>query len=256
MKRVKKRTFSGAVLEQEIYSIADSSSPKTAAPRLRFKSEEERAAHRDGISRRHHARIINENYSPSSIYGTLTFKEDEEVHTFSEARIIRKSFLRRLRYKYPEAKINIYMGRGKHTHRIHFHFLSDGIPEDYIKKQWIYGEIVHTVHLREHNFYNGEDCGRDYTGLANYLFDHWTAEQGGKRWTQTRTVKSPKAETPKEIRRSYSENNPPRAPKGYKLTDVKETKFGYLYFKYVRVTERAATEAVGSFDFPCKCVKD
>lgn len=243
MKRVKKRTFSGAVLEQEIYSISDGAPAKTAKPRLRFKSEEERAAHRDGISRRHHARIINENYSPSSIYGTLTFSNDEEIHTFDEARIIRKNFLRRLRYKYPKAKINIYMGRGKHTHRIHFHFISDGIPEDYIKEQWIYGDIIHTVHLREHNFYNGEDCGRDYTGLANYLFDHWTSEQGGKRWTQTRTVKSPKSETPQEIRRTYSEKNPPRTPKGYKLTDVKETKFGYLYFKYVRTEECAGTEA-------------
>ena len=235
MKRVKKRTFSGAVLEQEIYSIADSSSPKTAAPRLRFKSEEERAAHRDGISRRHHARIINENYSPSSIYGTLTFKDDEEVHTFSEARIIRKSFLRRLRYKYPEAKINIYMGRGKHTHRIHFHFLSDGIPEDYIKKQWIYGEIVHTVHLREHNFYNGEDCGRDYTGLANYLFDHWTPEQGGHRWKQTKNMIKPEREQSTAVKRSYSIINPPRAPKGFMLVESQDTRFGLIYFKYVRI---------------------
>lgn len=237
MKRVKKRTFSGAVLEQEIYSISDRAHPKTGSPRLRFKSEEERVLHREGISRRHHARIVNENYSHSSIYGTLTFSDDAEVHTFSEAKKIKTAFLRRLRYKFPEAKINLYMGRGKHTSRIHFHFLSDGIPEEYIKKQWIYGDIVHMVHLREHNFYDGVDCGRDYTGLANYLFDHWTNEQGGKRWTQTRTVKSPESEAPKEIKRNYSLQNPPKAPKGYILTDVKETGFGYLYFKFVRADE-------------------
>lgn len=237
MKRVKKRTFSGAVLEQEIYSVSDRAEVKTAKPRLRFKSEEERAAHREGISRRHHARIINANYSPSSIYGTLTFSDEEEVHTFSEARKIRASFMRRIRYKYPEAKMNVYMGRGKHTERIHFHFLADGVPDEYIKKQWTYGTIVHTVHLREHNFYDGTDCGRDYTGLANYLFDHWTSEQGGKRWSQTRTVKSPESEAPKEAKRNYSLRNPPRAPKGYILTDVKETAFGYSYFKYVRADE-------------------
>lgn len=233
MKRVKKRTFAGEVLEQEIYSVQDGAPIKRAAPRLRFKTEEERKAHRDGISRRHHARIINENYSPSSVYGTLTFRDEEEIHSFSEARIIRKAFLRRLHYKYPEAKINLYMGRGKHTNRIHFHFLSDGIPEEYIKKQWIYGDIVHMVHLREHNFYNGIDCGRDYTGLANYLFDHWTEEQGKRRWTQTRTVKPPKNTDIKEAKRNYSAAKPPRAPEGYILTDVKETGFGYLYFKFV-----------------------
>lgn len=237
MKRVKKRTFAGAVLEQEIYSVSNTAPVKTAKPRLRFRSEEERALHREGISRRHHARLINENYSPSSVYGTLTFRDSEEVHTFAEAKKVRTAFLRRLKYKFPDAKINIYMGRGKHTERIHFHFLADGIEKEYIKKQWIYGDIVHMVNLREHNFYGGIDCGRDYTGLANYLFDHWTSEQGGKRWTQTRAVKPPKSEEPKEIKRNYSLSSPPRAPKGYILTDVKETAFGYLYFKFVRAQE-------------------
>ena len=74
------------------------------------------------------------------------------------------------------------MGRGKGTHRIHFHMVSEGIPEEQIRKLWGMGEIVRIEHLREHNYYSGIDHGQDYTGLANYLFGHWTPEQGGHRW--------------------------------------------------------------------------
>lgn len=45
------------------------------------------------------------------------------------------NFRRRLLYAYPEAKIVIYMGRGKNTHRIHAHMLTDGVPEEAIRKQ-------------------------------------------------------------------------------------------------------------------------
>lgn len=53
-----------------------------AEPRPRFKNEEEREAHRIGISRRRHARTINENYGPTSLYSTLTLDNESEVHTF------------------------------------------------------------------------------------------------------------------------------------------------------------------------------
>lgn len=69
-----------------------------AEPRPRFKNEEEREAHRIGISRRRHARTINENYGPTSLYSTLTLDNESEVHTFSEARRIRDLYVRRLKY--------------------------------------------------------------------------------------------------------------------------------------------------------------
>ena len=125
------------------------------------------------------------------------------------------------------------MGRGKHTQRIHFHMISDGIPESLIREQWGLGDVLRIEHLREHNYYNGVDYGRDYTGLANYLFDHWTPEQGGHRWKQTRNLKKPERETPTITRREYTVNKPPRAPKGYVLVEARVTQFGYLYFKYV-----------------------
>lgn len=113
MQRVKRRIFSGVVCEQEVYTVSDRANIKKAEPRPRFKDDEERAQHRIGISKRKHQRLVNENFSPLSLYSTLTFDDDSEVHTFSEARRIRDNYFRRLQRACPDAKIIIYMGRGK-----------------------------------------------------------------------------------------------------------------------------------------------
>ena len=51
----------------------------------------------------------------------------------------------------------MYMGRGKTTHRIHFHILCDGVPKAELRRLWTFGEVVRIDHLREHNYYNGID---------------------------------------------------------------------------------------------------
>ena len=245
-KRIKKRIFAGAVCDQLVYSVGDGTKNlKTAEPRLRFKNDEERAEHCRLIARRYHARVINENYSTSSLYSTLTLNDEHEVHTFNEARKIRDRYYNRLKYAFPAAKIHIYMGRGKSTHRIHLHMLSDGIPEEDIKRLWTEGEIVRISALREHNYYEGVDCGQDYTGLANYLFDHWTPEQGGRcRYKYSRkTIKTPEPEKPTECKRKYSTQNPPAAPKGYRYIRCEYNKYGYMCFHYVRIQEKRRKRA-------------
>lgn len=241
MQRVKRRTFSGVVCEQEVFTVAaNKKDMKTAEPQERFKTEEERERHKWMMSRRHHARVVNATYSPQSLYSTLTMDNEHEVHTFEEARRVRDLFVRRLKRTAPDAQINIYMGRGKSTHRIHFHMISNGLDEKTILEKWQAGSVVRIENLRAHNYYNGIDHGQDYTGLANYLFDHWTPEQGSgsHRWKQTKNVCQPERETPKIIKRDYSESKPPRAPKGYKLVECKSNKFGYLCFKYIKEPER------------------
>lgn len=235
MLRVKRRIFSGVVCEQEVYSISNRSNVKKSEPRPRFKDDEERAQHRLGISRRKHRRLVNENFSPTSIYSTLTFSDECEVHTFKEARRIRDNYFRRLQRACPDAKIMIYMGRGKNTNRIHFHMLTDGIPVDVITGKWKDGTVTHTRNLRENNFYNGVDYGQDYTGLADYLFNHWTEEQGGHRWKASRNLRRPQTETPRIAVREYSEVKVPLTPKGYKLVESYRTKWGYFYYKYVLI---------------------
>ncbi len=231
--KVKRRIFAGAVCEQVIYSVSDRAGAK-GKPVLRFKDDEERASHRIGIARRRHARIFNETFTTESIYSTLTFADEFEVHTFKEARKVRDNFYRRLRYHYPDAVIAIYMGRGKSTNRIHFHLVTDGIPETSIISQWTYGIVQHCTKLRSENIYDGNNCGADYTGLANYLFNHWTAEQGGHYYKISNNYKRPVIEEPKEVKRNYSSLNPPKPPKGYELVECTSTTFGLIYFKYIR----------------------
>lgn len=252
-KRMKKRIWSGDVYEQIVYSAPDGCKiPEKYDPEKirkdRFKNEEAYDKFRDGISRRLFVRKINVAFDPSSYYSTQTFDNAHEVHTFDEARRVRDNYWRSLTRKYPDAVIFLVMGRGKGTNRIHFHMVSKGIPEEDIKKKWKYGSIVECKKLREHNYYNGVDCGQDYTGLANYLFDHWTEEQGGHRWKQTRNAPKPEFEEPTEVKipKGYDELRTPRAPRGYKLTEVvtpegyelidtAKTKYGFYYYKYVRV---------------------
>lgn len=241
-KTMKRRIFSGAVCEQLVYNVPDQvRDVKAYTPektsRIRFKDEADRARHREEISRRTFVRNVNENMRPGDFYITLTFSNEWEVHTFDDARRIRKNFIRSLLRACPDAIIFAVMGRGKGTQRIHFHLLTAGIPKDIISEKWKYGTVLQIKELRAHNWYDGVDYGQDYTGLANYLFDHWTEEQGGHRWYQTKNVRKPDAERPTEVRVTggYSEKRPPVAPKGYMLVEVKTTKYGYLYCKYVVV---------------------
>lgn len=245
MRRVKKRIFSGCVLEQITFHVSDRVKDIKGAkpPRPRFKDEGERELHRAGISKRRHAQAFNENFSPSSLYSTLTFDDEHEIHTFSEARQIRRNIIRALKRQYPEAVIFLYIGRGKSTHRIHFHMVSEGLPESLIKEKWKYGSVIRINNLRKHNYYDGIDHGQDYTGLANYLWEHWTPEQGGHRWFMTKNAKQPDSEPAEEVKREYSPRKPPKPPMGYMLVEARATSYGYCYFKYVKAPPKPPQRA-------------
>lgn len=254
VKVLKKRYFAGATCEQIVWRVSDRIRDiKTAEPRIRFKNEEERKKHRHEQGMRHHARSFNENFAPGDLYCTPTFSDEYEVHTFEEAKKIRKSFHRCLQRKFPNAVFRIYMGRGKGTSRIHFHMVSKGIPLEFIKKKWIYGEVRCPKTLREHNYYDNIDCGSDYTGLANYLYNHWSEEIGGQHYSRTKNERKPEEEPAVEVHRNYSEKCPPIAPKGYTLVQTKATKYGFFYYKYVKLPPgsekvREKTTAVERFD--------
>lgn len=238
MKRVKRRTFFGVICEQEVFTIRENQDIKSAEPRQpRFLSESERAAHREAISRKRHTQLFNANFTHESLYSTLTLDNDHECHEYEEMKRLRDNYIRRLKRRYPNAVIFAYIGKGKTTHRLHMHMVSNGLPEETISEQWTNGSVVRIDHLREHVMYDGVDHGEDYTSLANYLFNHWSPEQGGHRWKNTRNARKPDREDPKEIRKNYTEAKPPAAPKGYKLVETRSNQYGYLYYKYIRVPE-------------------
>lgn len=236
MRQAKQRTFAGAVCYQTVYSLPDRvRDVKKYEPRPRFKDAEERQKHKLGISRRRHAKEFNENFSPTSLYSTLTFSDEWEVHDFQSAKRVRNNFLRVLKRAYPDAVIYMYVGRGKSTHRIHLHMVSEGVPKDFIDVKWKYGTVKRIDNLRKNNYYDGVNHGQDYTGLANYLFDHWTQEVGGHRWLKTKNAREPQAEKPTEvhIRGGYNLERSPIPPKGYTLVETKATKYGFFFYKYV-----------------------
>ena len=132
--------------------------------------------------------------------------------------------------------------------------VSNGLTEEQIREKWDGGTIIRIEHLREHNYYNGVDHGRDYTGLANYLFDHWTPERGTRHhYKGTRNLCQPEKEAATEAKREYSESKPPRAPKGYRLVEAKTNRYGYMCFKYVRSEDAAEAPPPNNRKRPLKC---
>lgn len=232
MKRVRRHTYAGQVLDIEVYTV-NNQTASLREPTPRFKDEEARKAFMLARARKYHERLVNANFTPAGYYCTLTFDRENECHTWKETKYLAQLYIRRIKRKYEKAKIMWYAGRGAKTARYHIHMLIENVPEEIIYKQWTYGDVVRVEHLREHNYYNGVDHGRDYTALANYLFDHWTPEQGKHRYRATRNLRKPEREEPKEIKRVYTPEKPPKTPKGYKLVDIHATKYGYICFKYV-----------------------
>jgi len=96
------------------------------------------------------------------------------------------------------------------------------------------------------------DRGQDYTGLANYLLDHWIEEIGGHRWFQTKNAKKPEVEEPAEvnIHGGYSAKRPPKAPKGYTLVEIEATTYGYWCFKYIAMPQKKPRRQRGEKDRP------
>lgn len=240
MKRHKRRLFAGQVCEQYIYSVSDTADGKTSRPRKpRFSCPEEREKFNAEISRRKFARLVNHNFSPASLYSTLTMDDAHEIYTAADARRVRDNYVRRLLHKFPDARLVIVYGRGKSTARMHLHMISDGIPEEEIGRLWRQGSVIEVRQLRAHNYYIEEDGskvdhGQDYTALANYLHGHWQKDFGGHRYKASRTCRKPEPEPATEAVREYSLKHPPIAPRGYILVEARVTQYGFLYFKYVR----------------------
>ncbi len=239
MVRVKRREFTGDVCEQIVYNVADGEgSLWRVEPRPRFENQEERDKFNAAVSLRRFTKIMN-CFPPTSLYSTLTLGPEDECHDFDEARQIINAYIRVLKYHHPEVKLVVVMGRGRHTHRIHYHMVSDGVSAEELQKYWKYGKVERAEPLRAHNYYNGVDRGRDYASLAKYLHDHWTPEQGGRRrWKQTNNLNRPETEKPKTVKRKYTVEKPPRPPKGYKLVEARAGKYGFIYYRYVRIPPR------------------
>lgn len=236
---VKARSFAGPVCHQDVWLQRESGfDPKTAKPpRQRFKTDGERKEYLRRVAMRHHADLVNANFAGnrSAYYCTFTFNDENELFNFDDARKVRDIFWRSLRKINPLMRALLYMGRGKSTHRIHFHMLVDGISEEELRREWKWGEVVAISKIRMKNRLDGRDVGKDLTGLANYLFSHWKEdEQGkGKRYKATRGLRQPERERATLCKRRYSENKPPMPPHGFRYIGCETNCWGFIRFNYV-----------------------
>lgn len=234
----RKRIFSGAVCEIEIFNAADTRSPVPEPKPVKLRTEEERAEYNRRKSEKRFIRLVNTNFDHNAYYVTLTYDKEHLPASYEEAERNLDNYKRRLKRNNPNAKIIAVTGRGKHSGRLHHHLIISGAAESDIIGKWEHGEIARAEHLRPHNYYNGEDFGEDYTGLAEYLFAHTEEVTKGRRWKQTKNLEQPKEEKPKKVCKAYSERKPPKAPKGYKLVSVYTSDYygsGYIQFKFVRI---------------------
>lgn len=116
MRTVKRRIWAGTVCEQLVYNVPDGIrniddyDPEKRL-RQRFKDAGERAAFLKEISRRVHFRNFMANFSPTSLYSTLTFDNEHEVHTFQEAKRIRDNYKRVLPIRIPDA-VSLFIWAG------------------------------------------------------------------------------------------------------------------------------------------------
>lgn len=239
LKLVVRKIYSGSVLEIQTYLLEKFRKPSGSGPNPRFKDKESRQAFMLARSRRKFERMINENFTPAGFYCTLTFDREYECHTVEETNYYRNLYTRRLKRKYQDAKIVSVIGKGKKTDRYHMHALIEGVPEDDISSKWTYGDVKRVEPLREHNFYDGVDHGRDYTALANYMLDHWTPDQGTHKWKATRNLRQPEVEVTEGPARpgadaAHPDPEIPEPPEGYILVEAKATKYGFNSFKYVK----------------------
>ena len=238
-KQVEKRTYAGQTLDIDCFPAITHRTGGFDKARPRFANDEERAEHRRGISRRRNAQLVNENCTPTGWYCTLTYDQGHEAHTFAEAKRDRRNFVRAIQRRCKDAKLFIYVGRGKNTRRIHFHMIAQDIDDATIRECWKYGNVDHIEHLREEcRDAQGRSIGRDYTALANYCFDHWTEEIGGHYYFHTNNLREPVVEELRECEQDYSTGIIPEAPVGYELISVKSTNYGYLHFHFARREHR------------------
>lgn len=257
MSKYKKRTFSGAVCEIEIYNSSESRCPKLKPAPERIRTDEEKREYNRRKSEKHFIRVVNTNFTHNDYYVTATYCNELLPSSFEEATANVDNYVRRLRRTNPQAKIISVTGYGKRSGRLHHHLIISGVAESDIINKWNGGEIIRAEHLREHNIYNGKDYGEDFTALAVYLHTHTPENVKGRRWKQTRTIQQPKEEKPQKVSRLYSEYKPPKAPEGFALQEVHTSEYygsGYICFKYIRTptqelninryTQRAKKSAV------------
>ncbi len=234
----RKKTRSGAVYEVEFYPVPDGIKNARHSEPIpeNIRTPEQKEEYNRHQSEKRFVRSVNTTFTSESFYDTLTYDDEHYPDSYYKAEKELEKYIRRLRYCNPNARIVAVTGYGSISGRLHHHLIIDGANDKDILRLWTNGKVAKHENLREHNYYNGVDYGEDFTALACYLHRHTPAGHRGKRWKQTKSIIKPVQDTA-IAKRVNSEKNPPEAPEGFVLVEVRKCEYyasGYIYFKYVR----------------------
>lgn len=234
-------THAGAVVEIEFYSVPENARGEAVKPNPRnVRTPEQKEKYNNYKSEKQAIRLINANFTAAGYYVTLSYDAEHLPKSYDAAEKNARLFLNRLKYKFPNTKIICFTAAGDVSGRFHHHLIIEGVPESYILKKWSGGKIVKIERLRAHNYYNGMDCGEDFTALAKYLHRQVPGRKGRKRWTET-GLTQPKQEKTKSALLAYTAKKPPKAPSGYRLVEVRDCEYfasSYICFKFARIPQK------------------
>lgn len=224
-----KLIYSGAVLERERYQLFRGGGIKSRRPNTRFSTDRQRKLNTIN-SKKKLTRLINSNFVPGDLFVTLTYDSEFYPADIEKADRDLENYFRRIKYALEKAGIKslkyvAVTGRGSKRGRIHHHFIVPAMGLEILRSRWKRGNVK----IKPLKNY------RDYTGLALYLYNHYTT---GKRWKQSHYLKRPKPKK-KIMKRHFCPDTRPHVPKGYRLieenTQCNDITGILQYFKYIRL---------------------
>ncbi len=215
---------SGAVMEVEYYDISPRVRHLRGAepPPEPARTPEEQARVNRQVRLKRHIRNMNTNFGPWALYATLTFMNKHLPQTMADAWRVLDNYVRRLQSACPALKLYAVVGRGVTTKRIHCHIVVSGADKRTLIAKWGLGKVRKVKNLYEHCIYDGVDCGRDYRGLAEYLFEHMERdeENKGKQMKRAGRLDKPRKDTPKRVVNAQNAQRWPKTPPGYMPTTI------------------------------------
>ena len=160
--------------------------------------------------------LVNENFRVGDYWLTFTFasefKPSFDLLTEEYPKMIRKlrTLYRRVDVEFKYISPAIDYGRRPHLHML----LPQGVALSDIHEAWPFGRI-HIKLLDESG---------SYYKLAEYIFNHGGEDYRGKRWNQSKNLKTP-VEKVREVK-ANAWREEPAAPKGYMIDKTYPIKRG------------------------------
>ena len=240
-----KNIISGSMYEAEFYPIFSNGRRIPSRGKKTKPSSKEQQNLNDKNARKKIVRLVNANFGKDDIVIHGTYRDDEMPTSESECRRDIQNYIRRIkryrkREKMPDMKY-IYVIEAKTSKstgiiRYHFHMITNKMNRDIAEKMWLYGDWTNADRLQP----NEKGC----EALAKYLVKN---PEGGKRWAQSKNLKKPKIQKPKDgkiSKRYLSKLSTERIDdaeywekryKGYKFIEANAVFNGYNGYWYLSV---------------------